>query len=64
MEKLYSILSFELDAELKNLKLGHPFDKKRMAFIRNLMSAIIYMNFAELKSEDAIRILQMFNHTF
>lgn len=62
MERVVKILIDTLNEELDSLSLGHLYNKDRIGLMKNLLSAITYLNYAELDRNEMIKFLQIYEH--
>jgi hypothetical protein len=55
-EQLYKLFM----EELHELELGHTFNYKRLAYMRSIISVLLYVRYAVLTNDEVIRILESY----
>jgi hypothetical protein len=63
MEKLLNSLIKLLDEEIEDLRLGHPFNKDRISYMRSIITIFVYLNYAILNDLETYKLLQIYEHS-
>ena len=61
MERLLNQLIDLVNEEIDSLYLGHPFNEDRLASIRSLLSAYLYLKYAVLSNTEIIKLLEIYS---
>lgn len=48
--------------ELNDLSMGHPYNLKRLSYMRSIVTLIIYLRYAVLSDKEALKLLESYEH--
>lgn len=63
MKKIYKLLIDTLIEEVHELNLGHPFNKKRIEFMKSIVTMLAYLQYAVLTDDEILSILSIYNNS-
>lgn len=62
METLKAKLFKLLKDEIRNLQLGHGFNKRRLKEMKMICRLLLYYQYVEVSSKDIVKVVNFYDH--